>query len=519
MEYFLFSVLIISVIGYSIYLITKKKENTDAKVSDANNSIKFEAIKNSSNEHENKSDFKESFSFKGKGTKNPTLINVYNELQKRLDIWRERYSEFEYPNRIVINMIYQSLQLEVIWNNLNDFTSKPFYQDYNQATSFVENEKNKYNSIVQKEVERKYEQGGLIGNLNIDVYKELVAKAQKGDIVALEKITEGFLWYSGAFELGVVYCSLLKNGTTQQFALNEICEIQTGINMNNLSEVQALFGNNISLLFKVHSDITPEVQDHNLIRFKKGNIKHVEYRFEGIWLKSYKVKEIDGNIYHEFEHAPEFASLVSTKKPIGIDKETIDYHYEKSVRNSFQVDDYQYPYFPDEKINRLHKYRIIQITHLVNLFMNMFQVVRELLIQENENSTEKALILVLDQLYNKDSDFDRVEFYNKTKFYLYPIDDNFIGLLIQSSIEKFNLLKKTNNGVFKPTGNRDEEEKILAFIDTVLIREFLLGKFMNKIELKCYFDLVPDLVEELYKELIIHPKDDKDNSKNRDLLL
>lgn len=260
MEYFLFSVLIISVIGYSIYLITKKKENTDAKVSDANNSIKFEAIKNSSNEHENKSDFKESFSFKGKGTKNPTLINVYNELQKRLDIWRERYSEFEYPNRIVINMIYQSLQLEVIWNNLNDFTSKPFYQDYNQASSFVENEKNKYNSIIQKEVQNKYEHGGLIGNLNIDVYKELVAKAQKGDVVALEKITEGFLWYSGAFELGVVYCSLLKSGTTHQFAIDQICEIQTGININNLSEVQTLFGNNISMLFKEDNILqTPEV--------------------------------------------------------------------------------------------------------------------------------------------------------------------------------------------------------------------------------------------------------------------
>ena len=250
MEYFLFSVLIISVIGYSIYLITNKKENTDAKVSDANNSIKFEAIKNSSNEHENKSDFKESFSFKGKGTKNPTLINVYNELQKRLDIWRERYSEFEYPNRIVINMIYQSLQLEVIWNNLNDFTSKPFYQDYNQANLFVENEKNKFNSNIRNEVENKYEEGGLIGNLNIDVYKELVAKAQKGDIVALEKIIQGFLWYSGAFELGIIYCSSLKNGKSHQFALDQICEIQTGINMNNLTEIQTLFGNNISLLLK-----------------------------------------------------------------------------------------------------------------------------------------------------------------------------------------------------------------------------------------------------------------------------
>jgi hypothetical protein len=53
------------------------------------------------------------------------LTNLYNEATTNLKIWRKSYSKAEYPEKVVINIFYRKVTMEILFDAfLNSFDSQ-----------------------------------------------------------------------------------------------------------------------------------------------------------------------------------------------------------------------------------------------------------------------------------------------------------------------------------------------------------------------------------------------------------
>lgn len=463
----------------------------------------------------------------GIGTEKKIIKDVYNEQVELLFIWRERYSENEYPYKVVINLIYQLLQLEYMWKDiLNCFKSGIIINDYNSAYQRIMSLKEIAIGNVRDNVENSYKTRDSIGNCDISSLRIMVGKAQNGNEEIVRDIEKYYLWYTGGVELAYHWAACGLMGLSYYKAAIEVCSIFIPTDFNNLIQMQTLLGNNINLMYKPLPSVLNSKREikkekfkfnsqkvDNTIRFLNAQIDLVEYRVDGIWMKPIGVHEDSGEIMIAFK--PDFQiKYPSYENGVTcIYKKTIDFSFELSKSAYYKVGNYVYPAFDsiDSKEERNNINRIldeelrIQIINFVCYFMDQYIFTRNFFLKNvGENiPIEKLLSATLRLFYEKNSKFNREKYYYETNYYIHPIENEFIEQIIEKSINDFKNLKQTNTCVYEPYGLRDEVELILTFIDNLVFREFLMNHLKNEIEINTYFEFVPNLVEHLYKKMVL----------------
>lgn len=302
--------------------------------------------------------------------------------------------------------------------------------------------------------------------------------------------------------------------------------IHLGIIVPELIEINKALGNKY-ILRPIRSQIQLDDSNKNLkkesknfiksdqpanemIRFLNGQIEFVEYKFDGIWMKPVSEILIEDELMVAF--MPDFQIQFPTLKDgvPSIYKKTIEFAHKLSQGAYFKFDNYIYPDFDalikekktDE--NRLTDEVKNQILQLVSFIINQYSILRNFQqnYSKNDLTFNHLLVNIVNLIFKKDSKFERKNLYYNTQFYLHPIEDEFIEKIIQKAQLDFKTLKENNQGVYQPHGSRDEEEIILSYIDAIVLREFFLNHFKSQIETMNYFNFVPDLVEDLYQNII-----------------
>lgn len=235
----------------------------------------------------------------GIGSGNSLLKGIVDIMNNRLKEWEIRYSEEEFPEKIIINSIYQSLQLHYLCNNLDIFFKGKKIENLEEALNEVEVFKNKNLSDVRTKVDSYFKSNIKIGSLDPKLCKDLIKKHFQGDDNAIKEIFKIYLWYSGAFELGVYFCALGLLGHNKKDALENLLEIVLEFDMSDIKNAQMLFGNNISLLFNSESlsnlgftnkPIFDNLQDvsENILKTKNIKESKLNNRFEDNQNSNYK---------------------------------------------------------------------------------------------------------------------------------------------------------------------------------------------------------------------------------------
>lgn len=267
--------------------------------------------KKSSNQIQSGNKEKHPYEFEGKGTDNQNIINIYGMLTERLNQWRQRYSKQEYPERVIMNVIYQSLQLRELWNVLDSFFGQSRFQDINEAVKHVNNISASNSELIHPKVNNFFSSGGTIGNFNIDHAIEDIYQCKTGSLSALNRIEKTYKWYSGAFELGVLFCSLGLVGFSKNDALQKLLTISLNLDVNIFSNAQIIFGNNMSLMFGLESKKETVIEqpnirnesDYNLNKVKKFMKMAEIYVKNDINITFHNVRVISPPLVSEFKNS------------------------------------------------------------------------------------------------------------------------------------------------------------------------------------------------------------------------
>ena len=128
------------------------------------------------------------------------LTNPLNDGINYLKKWRDRYSNFEYPSKIVLNIFYRQYAMDSIWdmqitNSFEDLSNSEI--DLQEAFKKIENE---YSSSAENFTSNNrlinlIKEGVEIGGLNYHSLLPLISRAENEDNEAVEELEFTYLYW------------------------------------------------------------------------------------------------------------------------------------------------------------------------------------------------------------------------------------------------------------------------------------------------------------------------------------
>ena len=162
--------------------------------------------------------------------KNPFLEGINN-----LNNWRNRYSKFDYPFKIVQNIFYRQYTMNSIWES----------ELYNSFTGFKNSEKNIFDAYEKIEIEySNAAKAYALGNTLLDLMKQqvdigginyansiaLIDKSRGGDNDSTEELEFRYIYRLLSNKSVIMWAAFGRIGLTQSEAVNQI--LDTHINFS-----------------------------------------------------------------------------------------------------------------------------------------------------------------------------------------------------------------------------------------------------------------------------------------------
>ena len=66
------------------------------------------------------------------------LINGFQEGMRNILNWRNRYTEDEYPGKVVLNIFYRKYSMEAMWDDMLPYINHSVRKDFNEAVRELE---------------------------------------------------------------------------------------------------------------------------------------------------------------------------------------------------------------------------------------------------------------------------------------------------------------------------------------------------------------------------------------------
>ena len=172
------------------------------------------------------------------------IISAYK--LKKLNEWRDRYSEQEYPYKVALNLLYDLLIVENIWDEIKISIEMSFlgfgktnFLSFHEAHGYVLNRCDSVaKSSIRTIVSREYKTRDSIANFNWSSTRNRVFKAQNGDNKEVHKIELAYYYFTCGVELIYAWLALRYLGFDQQAAFEDLTGM--GINVVDFNSYQSL---------------------------------------------------------------------------------------------------------------------------------------------------------------------------------------------------------------------------------------------------------------------------------------
>ncbi len=176
-------------------------------------------------------------------------LKAYSIFKNELIAWRNRYSKYEYPEKVMINSFYGQHSVDFIWNSIYEIfknvehTGKKVYFDFNKARDSINNnyrtaQLNDVRPVLLSLLEKKLNAGGL----NFNKFSNLVLAARNKENKAIEDIEYTYIYYSLANEYLFTWAAYGLLGMTRYNAFIETTDFEIN------TEIMTNYENSLSLL-------------------------------------------------------------------------------------------------------------------------------------------------------------------------------------------------------------------------------------------------------------------------------
>lgn len=139
--------------------------------------------------------------------------------------WRSRYSEREYPGKVVLNIFYRRYTMEAMWPEMIAYISN------NRGTSFVEAVKDleymysitaatKIVSVLESRLTNEPERG--VGNITYSDFKKKIALAAAGDRKMKEDLEYSYLYFRLSDEAVKYWAAARTTGLSDDEAIKTV---------------------------------------------------------------------------------------------------------------------------------------------------------------------------------------------------------------------------------------------------------------------------------------------------------
>jgi hypothetical protein len=164
------------------------------------------------------------------------VIGVYK--LKKLSTWRGRYSHQEYPYKVALNLLYDLLVVEKVWNEIQISIEMSHlgwgntnFHNFHEAHGYVLNRSDSIaGSSIRPIVVNEYKKRNKVANFNWASIRDRVVKAQNGNNKEIQKIELAYHYFTCGVELIYAWLALRYIGTDKETAFMEL----TGTSMSGI---------------------------------------------------------------------------------------------------------------------------------------------------------------------------------------------------------------------------------------------------------------------------------------------
>ena len=116
-----------------------------------------------------------------------------NENMENLIRWRQRYTKAEYPYKVILNLFYDLIPIESLWNSFEGSFGSSQYADIKQSNDYVFSKFRENQLLLQPVLIKKLKRGVNVGGLKSKSYDNLIKKANSISNEAVEEIEFAYI--------------------------------------------------------------------------------------------------------------------------------------------------------------------------------------------------------------------------------------------------------------------------------------------------------------------------------------
>jgi hypothetical protein len=166
--------------------------------------------------------------------------------------WRNRYSKIEYPEKVVINIFYRKVTMEILFNAfLNSFEIQEVselrfkWDNYEEGFRFFSNAYSK--TAIEKTqnilpIILKDRADAFFGNIKYETFNPLIKKAAQGDSKELENIEFNYLYYFLTDQSILFWSALGGTGLSKIDAIYKMTGVLIETPVNNYAQIEEVLG-------------------------------------------------------------------------------------------------------------------------------------------------------------------------------------------------------------------------------------------------------------------------------------
>lgn len=170
---------------------------------------------------------------------NVNLISTFKDARRNLNIWKNRYSKIEYPQKIVLNIFYRKYSIDKMWYRVIE-------QEYPTWEIAYNKNKLKYAEVAQYEIvpvlESLIELDRKVSTSRYSDFIEYIKLASQGDIEALKSVEFTYFLHRMLDELTIVWISMVNAGNTRTNAITRLTGaiLPTDMPITGYADVESL---------------------------------------------------------------------------------------------------------------------------------------------------------------------------------------------------------------------------------------------------------------------------------------
>ena len=170
---------------------------------------------------------------------NVDLTNTFKDARRLINAWKERYSEEEYPYKVILNIFYRKYTIEKMWAIVLKQSHPSFQKAYEYNLE-------KYAEVARTEIapvlEKWIHDNRQVGMIKYSDFQSYIQSASQGNREALKGIEYTYFLHRILDELIILWISMVNSGESQVNAIAKLTRAVVEINtITNYTQIESIF--------------------------------------------------------------------------------------------------------------------------------------------------------------------------------------------------------------------------------------------------------------------------------------